>query len=60
MSYVQLVELAEKAKLHRACWEMGEAIAGTFSAVVARSRQLAAENASDGPSWEEIANAWRS
>lgn len=60
LNYAQMIELAQQAKLRRACWQMGEAIADIFSAVTARSPRLASENADGGLSWEEIARLWRS
>lgn len=59
LNYAQMVDLANRARLRRACWQMGEAIADMFSAVVARSPRLAEEPASDGPSWEVLARDWQ-
>ena len=58
LTYVQMVDLAEQAKLRRACWQMGEAVADMFTAAVARSPRLAAEIA-DTPNWTEIAKDWK-
>ena len=59
LNYSQMIELAHQARLQHACWQMGEAIANMFSAVVDRSPRLADENPSDGPTWEELSRAWR-
>jgi len=58
LTYSQMVELAQQAKLRRACWQMGEAVADMFAATVARSPRLGAEHA-DTPNWEEIAKDWK-
>jgi hypothetical protein len=58
LNYAQMVELAQQAKLRRACWQMGEAVADMFSAVVARSPRLSAENF-DVPTWDDITKAWK-
>lgn len=59
LSYAQMVAMAQDAKLRHACWQMGDAIADMFSAVVRRSPRLAAEPAGEGPDWEEIERKWR-
>jgi hypothetical protein len=55
-----MIRLAEKANLRHACWQMGEAIAEMFSAVVRRAPRLAARPADDGPSWEVLSKRWQS
>ena len=60
MNYGQIVELGREAKLRQACWQMGEAIADMFAAIVRRSLRLAAEPAGEGPEWEELERKWRS
>jgi hypothetical protein len=59
LNYAQMIELAQQAKLDRACWQMGEAIADMFAAVVQRSPKLSAEPVNEGPSWEELTKAWQ-
>ena len=59
LNYAQMIQLAQEAKLRRACWQMGEAIADIFAAVVQRSRTLAAEPSTEGPGWEELTKAWQ-
>jgi hypothetical protein len=59
LSYAQMIELAQQAKLRRACWQMGEAIADMFTAVAARSPRLSAERSDESSSWEEITKAWQ-
>jgi hypothetical protein len=58
LTYAQMVDLAQQAKLRRACWQMGEAVADMFTDVLARSSRLAAE-ITDTPNWEEIAKDWK-
>lgn len=59
MNYAQMMAAANDARLRRACWQMGEAIADMFAAVVHRSPRLAAEPADEGPAWDEIARLWQ-
>lgn len=59
LNYAQMIELAQQARLRRACWQMGEAIADMFAAVVQRSPRLSAESSHDGPSWAELSQAWQ-
>ena len=59
MNYAQMIAAAEQAKLRRACWQMGEAIADMFAAVAARSPRLAADKSGLSPDWEAISNTWQ-
>lgn len=59
LNYAQMVETAQRAKLRRACWQMGEAIADMFAAIAARSPRLTAEPPGDESNWEELAKAWQ-
>ncbi len=59
LNYAQMIDLAKQAKLRRACWQMGEAIADIFAAVVARSPRLAADQTGQTPTWETISKSWQ-
>lgn len=57
-SYPQMVALAERAHLRRACLQMGEAVAEMFVAVLRRTSCLATFPVDDGPSWAELSKRW--
>ena len=50
---------SRESPIRRACWQMGEAIADIFAAVVARSPRLAADQTGQSPSWQTISKAWQ-
>jgi len=60
LSYVDMVELADRADFRHALWKMGEAIALLFEQVVERSPGLQALPTNSGPTWKDITTRWRS
>ncbi len=59
LNYAQMLDLAEKANFRHTLWQMGEAVADMFAAVVERSPRLAGLPADAGPSWDELTTRWR-
>ncbi|MEQ1860833.1 MAG: hypothetical protein ABMA13_12935 [Chthoniobacteraceae bacterium] len=59
LNYVQMVALANEAHYRHALWQMAEAIAEMFAAVVQRAPKLAALPAPEPGDWPELARRWR-
>ncbi|MEX2577427.1 MAG: hypothetical protein WD342_00095 [Verrucomicrobiales bacterium] len=59
LSYVEMVELAEKADFRHAMWQMGELVADLFEKVIDRQEVLQELAASPEPDWEELTARWR-
>jgi hypothetical protein len=59
LNYSQMVEAAEGANLRHALWQMGEAIADMFAAVVQRSPGFAGLPVDESPDWESLTRRWR-
>lgn len=59
LSYTDMVAAAEKANFRHALWQIGEAVADLFEAVVRRVPSLADSIASDGPTWSELTDRWK-
>lgn len=59
LTYTQMIELADRARFRNALWQMAEAIADLFEAVVRRQPALRKLPASDGPTWSELGGRWR-
>ncbi|HJN13764.1 MAG: hypothetical protein QGH33_20760 [Pirellulaceae bacterium] len=59
LSYSEMVEMAKRANLRHALWQMGEAIATLFEQVVERAPRLQELPLGNGPSWSGITKTWR-
>lgn len=59
LSYAEMVEVADKANLRHALWDMGEAIAGLFEQVVERVPYLQSLPDTTVPGWDEITVRWK-
>jgi hypothetical protein len=58
LSYEQMVELAEKAKLRRALGYIGDSIADMMEATVRLAPRLAIMGGDQGPGWESWMKRW--
>ena len=59
LSYLQMVELAQKADFRHTLWQIGAAVADMFTAVVQGEPRLFGLRADRSPSWDELARRWR-
>lgn len=59
LRYEEMVALAEKAHFRHALWQMGEAIADLFEAVIQRQPLLQQLPRTAGPTWKELSEEWR-
>ena len=59
LSYVQMIELAEKARFRNALWQMGEAVADLFQAVTERVEALRKLPRNPSLTWTELTQNWK-
>ena len=59
LSYVQMIELAEKASFRNALWQMGEAVADLFQAVTERVEALRKLPRNPSLTWTELTQNWK-
>ena len=59
LGYPEMIRLAEEAGFRHALWQMGEAIADLFEAVIARQPILQQLPTNDGPTWQQLTRRWR-
>ena len=59
LSYDEMIAAAKQARFRHALWQMGEAVADLFSAVVQREPRLADWPSYDGPTWETLTERWK-
>ena len=59
LQYPEMVAMANQANFRHALWQMGEAIANTFTEVQRLAPEIADNHRLDRPSWDDLTRKWR-